>query len=127
MIGTYALSAGYFDAYYLKAQKVRTKIKEEMDEVLKRVDCLLTPTSPHPAFRIGEKSSDPVKMYLEDIYLSGASLAGLPAFSVPAGFSSKGMPIGMQLIGKRFDEATLFRLARGYEKLTDWGSRKPEL
>lgn len=124
MIGTYALSAGYYDAYYLKAQKVRTKIKEEMDEVLGKVDCLLTPTSPHPAFKIGEKATDPVKMYLEDIFLSGASLAGLPAMSVPAGFSPENLPIGMQLIGKRFNEDMLFRIAAGYEKMTDWSKKK---
>lgn len=120
MLGTYALSAGYYDAYYLKAQKVRTKIKEEMDEALKKVDCLLTPTSPHPAFKIGEQSGDPLKMYLEDIFVTGASLAGLPAMSIPCGFDN-GLPIGMQLIGGRFGEDVLFRAGDAYEKATERG------
>jgi len=115
MLGTYVLSAGYFDAYYLKAQKVRTIIKEEMDKALEKVDCILTPTSPHPAFKIGEQSDDPVKMYLEDIFVTNASLAGLPAISIPAGFSGK-LPIGMQLIGKRLDEEKLFSIASVFEK-----------
>jgi len=127
MIGTYALSAGYYDAYYLKAQKVRTKVKQEMDEVLGQVDCLLTPATPHPAFRIGEKASDPVKMYLEDVFLSGASLAGLPAVSIPAGFSPGNLPIGMQLISNRFGESALFRAAGGYEQITDWHKQKPTI
>jgi aspartyl-tRNA(Asn)/glutamyl-tRNA(Gln) amidotransferase subunit A len=126
MLGTYALSAGYYDAYYLQAQKVRTKIKEEMDEVLKKVDCLLTPTSPHPAFKIGEQSGDPLKMYLEDIFVTGASLAGLPAMSVPCGFDN-GLPVGMQLIGGRFGEDVLFRVGEAYENAVEWGKTKPKL
>ena len=115
MLGTYALSAGYYDAYYLKAQKVRTLIKDELDQALEEVDVILTPTSPHVAFKIGEQSNDPLKMYLEDIYVTSASLAGLPAVSIPCGFS-EGLPIGMQLIGKRFDEKTILRVANNFEK-----------
>jgi aspartyl-tRNA(Asn)/glutamyl-tRNA(Gln) amidotransferase subunit A len=126
MLGTYALSAGYFDAYYLQAQKVRTKIKQEMDKILEEVDCLLTPTSPHIAFKIGEQSSDPLKMYLEDIFVTGASLAGLPAISIPCGFD-KNMPIGLQLIGKRFDEAMLFRIGQSYQAATEWHLKKAKI
>jgi aspartyl-tRNA(Asn)/glutamyl-tRNA(Gln) amidotransferase subunit A len=125
MLGTYVLSAGYFDAYYLKAQKVRTIIRKEMDQALKKVDCILTPTSPHPAFKIGEQSDDPVKMYLEDIFVTGASLAGLPAISIPAGFSGK-LPVGLQLITKRFKEDKLFEIASAFEKEADL-KLKPEL
>ncbi|MDO8667522.1 MAG: Asp-tRNA(Asn)/Glu-tRNA(Gln) amidotransferase subunit GatA [bacterium] len=123
MLGTYALSAGYYDAYYLQAQKVRTKIKQEMDKVLEEVDCLLTPTAPHAAFKIGEQVQDPLKMYLEDIFVAGASLAGLPAISIPCGFDN-GLPVGLQLIGKRFDEATILKMAQGYELATEWHLKK---
>lgn len=126
MLGTYALSAGYFDAYYLQAQKVRTKIKQEMDKVLEEVDCLLTPTAPHAAFKIGEQSNNPLKMYLEDIFVAGASLAGLPAISLPCGFDH-GLPVGLQLIGKRFDEAMLFRVGHSYEQATEWHLKKAEI
>lgn len=126
MLGTYVLSAGYYDAYYLQAQKVRTKIKQEMDKVLETVDCLLTPTSPHAAFKIGEQAQDPLKMYLEDIFASGASLAGLPAISIPCGFDN-GLPVGVQLIGKRFDEAKLLRIGCGYEQATEWYLKKAEI
>lgn len=126
MLGTYALSAGYYDAYYLKAQKVRTIIKNEMDEVLKKVDCLLTPTAPHVAFKIGENTKDPLKMYLEDVFMAGASLSGLPAVSVPVGFY-KNLPIGMQLIGKRFDEQTIFSIAHNFQKLTNYHNQKPKI
>jgi aspartyl-tRNA(Asn)/glutamyl-tRNA(Gln) amidotransferase subunit A len=129
MLGTYALSAGYYDAYYLKAQKVRTIIKNEMDEALKKVDCLLTPVSPHVAFKIGSKSSDPLKMYLEDIFVTGASLAGLPAASIPCGFArpkdgSEDMPIGLQLIGGRFKEEVLLNIGRIYEEKAERAKRK---
>ncbi|MCK5061017.1 Asp-tRNA(Asn)/Glu-tRNA(Gln) amidotransferase subunit GatA [Candidatus Parcubacteria bacterium] len=126
MLGTYALSAGYFDAYYLQAQKVRTIIKEEMDAVLNKVDCLLTPTSPHIAFKIGEQVDDPLAMYLEDIFVTGASLAGLPAISIPAGFVDN-MPVGLQLIGPRFGEQTIFNIANVYENATNWRANKPNL
>jgi len=126
MIGTYALSAGYFDAYYLQAQKVRTKIIEDFDRVFSQVDVLATPTSPNVAFKIGAKSNDPLEMYLEDIFVSGASLAGLPAISVPCGMVSN-LPVGLQLIGKRFAEATIFQIARSYEQATEWHQQKPKL
>lgn len=126
MLGTYALSAGYFDAYYLQAQKVRTKIKQEFDEVFKQVDCLLTPTAPHAAFKIGEQSGDPLKMYLEDIFVTGASLAGLPAISIPCGFDN-GLPLGMQLIAKHFDEQTLFQIGKNYQQTTEWHLKKAEI
>ncbi len=126
MLGTYALSAGYFDAYYLQAQKVRTIIKKEMDGVLNDVDCLLTPTAPHVAFKIGQQADDPLQMYLEDIFVTGASLAGLPALSIPCGFS-QGMPIGLQLIGKRFDEATILKAGHNYQQATDWHNKKPAI
>jgi len=114
MLGTYALSAGYYDAYYKQAQKVRTKIKDELDAALEELDVIITPTQPDIAFKIGEKSGDPLKMYLEDIFVSPASLAGLPAISIPIGLSGK-MPVGLQIIGKRFDEAMLFRVGSAYE------------
>jgi aspartyl-tRNA(Asn)/glutamyl-tRNA(Gln) amidotransferase subunit A len=126
MLGTYALSAGYYDAYYLQAQKVRTIIKNEMDKVLEKVDCLLTPTAPHIAFKIGENSKDPLKMYLEDVFMVGASLAGLPAISIPVGFYDS-LPIGMQLIGKRFTEQKLFTIAHNFQKLTNYHKQKPNL
>ncbi len=123
MIGTYALSAGYYDAYYLQAQKVRTIIKKEMDDALGEVDCLLTPSSPHTAFKIGAKAADPIQMYLEDIFVCNASLSGLPAMSIPCGFS-EGLPIGMQIIGSRFNEGKIFRLAHAYQKETDWHNKQ---
>ena len=126
MLGTYALSAGYRDAYYLQAQKVRTKIKEEMDAALREVDVILTPTQPTTAYKIGAYSADPLQMYLEDIFVIPASLAGLPAISLPCGFDHN-MPIGMQLIGARFDEAKLFQVGCQYQKSTDWHLQKPVL
>jgi aspartyl-tRNA(Asn)/glutamyl-tRNA(Gln) amidotransferase subunit A len=126
MLGTYVLSAGYYDAYYLKAQKVRTEIKQEMDKALEQVDCLLTPTSPHVAFKIGGRAQDPLKMYLEDIFTIGVNLAGLPAVSLPCGFDN-GLPVGLQLIGKRFDEATLLQISHCYEQATGWYKQKPKL
>jgi aspartyl-tRNA(Asn)/glutamyl-tRNA(Gln) amidotransferase subunit A len=126
MLGTYALSAGYYDAYYLKAQKVRTIIKEELDNALKEVDALLTPTASGPAFKLGEQSNDPLKMYLEDIFVTGASLAGLPAISVPAGFIS-GLPIGIQFIGPRFGEKTILDLSQAYQGLDDSYLKKASL
>jgi len=115
MIGTYVLSAGYYDAYYLKAQKVRTLIKRDFDEAWGKVDVVLTPTTPGPAFAAGEKSGDPIAMYLEDIFTVTVNMAGLPGISVPAGLSSQGTPLGLQLIGKPFDEGTLFRAAQAIE------------
>lgn len=126
MLGTYALSAGYYDAYYKKAQKVRTVIAREVKEVLNDVDLLLTPVSPHPAIKLGEKSDDPLAMYLEDIYMSTAALAGVPALSVPAGFVG-GLPVGVQLIGPQLGEALVLRAARQYERATDWVNHHAKL
>ncbi|MFH1523309.1 MAG: Asp-tRNA(Asn)/Glu-tRNA(Gln) amidotransferase subunit GatA [Patescibacteria group bacterium] len=119
MIGTYALSAGYYDAYYLQAQKVRTIIRQELDQELEKLDAIVLPTQPDTAFKIGEQVDDPIKMYLEDLYVAPASLAGLPAISVPSGFAD-GLPVGMQLVGKRFDEGMLFRIGHQYQEATKW-------
>lgn len=126
MLGTYALSAGYYDAYYLQAQKVRTRIKKELDMVLESVDVILMPTQPDVAFKIGEQSDDPLKMYLEDIFLSPASLSGLPAMSIPGGFVDK-MPVGIQIVAKRFDEKTIFRVCNAFEEKSEVGEQKPLL
>src|SRR6185312_4673491 len=107
MLGSYALSAGYYDAYYGKAQKVRTLIKQDFDHAFKDVDVIATPTTPAPAFKPGEKTSDPLQMYLSDIFTISCNLAGLPGLSVPCGFTQTGLPIGLQLLGKALDEATL--------------------
>ena len=115
LIGTYVLSAGYYDAYYIKAQKVRTLIKRDFDEAWEKVDVVLTPTTPSPAFAAGEKSGDPLAMYLEDIFTVTVNMAGLPGISVPAGLSSQGTPLGLQLIGKPFDEGTLLRASQAIE------------
>jgi aspartyl-tRNA(Asn)/glutamyl-tRNA(Gln) amidotransferase subunit A len=115
LIGTYVLSAGYYDAYYLKAQKVRTLIKRDFDDAWNTVDVVLTPTTPSPAFAFGEKTGDPLAMYLEDIFTVTVNMAGLPGMSVPAGLSAQGTPLGLQLIGKPFDEATLFRAGQAIE------------
>ena len=119
MLGTYALSAGYYDAYYLKAQKVRTLIRREFEQVFQRVDALVTPTSPTVAFRLGEKLADPVQMYMNDICTIPVNMAGLPGISVPCGFS-EGLPVGLQFIGPPLGEETLFRLAYTYEQATPW-------
>jgi aspartyl-tRNA(Asn)/glutamyl-tRNA(Gln) amidotransferase subunit A len=126
MLGTYALSAGYYDAYYLKAQKVRTLIRREFDEAFTKYDALLTPTSPTVPFKIGEKANDPVQMYLSDVCTLPINIAGVPAISIPAGFA-QGLPVGMQLIGKPFSEETLFNLAYMYQQATDWHQKKPQL
>ncbi|MBU1083599.1 MAG: Asp-tRNA(Asn)/Glu-tRNA(Gln) amidotransferase subunit GatA [Candidatus Omnitrophota bacterium] len=118
LLGTYVLSSGYYEAYYLKAQKVRTKIKEDFTEAFGVCDCILTPTSPTTAFKIGEKVNDPLQMYLSDIFTIPANLAGLPAVSIPCGFGSDGMPIGMQLMGNLFEEETLIRAAHAFERNT---------
>ncbi|MEW6681681.1 MAG: Asp-tRNA(Asn)/Glu-tRNA(Gln) amidotransferase subunit GatA [Nitrospirota bacterium] len=127
MLGTYALSSGYYDAYYAKAQRVRTLIKRDFDRVFERVDVIATPTAPTPAFRIGEKTQDPLQMYLSDIFTISVNLAGVPALSLPCGFSTEGLPIGLQLIGKPFAEATILRAAAAYEGATEWRDRKPTL
>jgi aspartyl-tRNA(Asn)/glutamyl-tRNA(Gln) amidotransferase subunit A len=127
MLGTYALSAGYYDAYYLKAQKVRTLIKRDFDEAFKTCDAIITPTAPTTAFKIGEKTADPLQMYLSDIFTISVNLAGLPALSLPCGFDSQGLPIGMQIVGKHFDESTLLGVAYAYEQSTEWHRSKPKL
>ena len=125
MIGTYVLSAGYYDAYYVKAQKVRTLILEEFQAAFEDVDVLLTPTTPYPAFAIGEKMDDPIQMYINDIFTVPASLAGLPAISVPAGLSEGGLPLGLHLIAKPWDEATLFRAADVLERGAGFDAEPP--
>ncbi|NLH09159.1 MAG: Asp-tRNA(Asn)/Glu-tRNA(Gln) amidotransferase subunit GatA [Chloroflexi bacterium] len=126
MIGTYALSAGYYDAYYLQAQKVRTLLKQDFDAAFEQVDVLAAPVSPTTAFRIGERTDDPLQMYAADTLTLGASLAGVCGISVPCGFDSEGLPIGLQLIGPAFEEARILRAAYAYEQATDW-QRMPEV
>jgi len=127
MLGTYVLSAGYYDAYYLKAQQVRTLIRRDYDDAFKSVDVVAMPTSPIPPFKIGEKVADPLQMYLADIFTVSANLAGLPAISVPCGFSTGCLPIGLQLTGRPFDESTLLRIADAYERDTEWWTKQPPL
>jgi aspartyl-tRNA(Asn)/glutamyl-tRNA(Gln) amidotransferase subunit A len=127
MLGTYALSSGYYDAYYKKAQQVRTLIKRDFDEVFKKYDVIIGPTAPTTAFKIGEKVNDPLTMYLEDICTIPVNLAGIPAISVPCGFASNGLPIGLQIIGRAFDESTILRVAHAYEQNTEYHKARPEL
>jgi aspartyl-tRNA(Asn)/glutamyl-tRNA(Gln) amidotransferase subunit A len=124
MLGTFALSAGYYDAYYLKAQKVRTLVRRDFDAALSQVDALLTPVSPVPAFKLGEVST-PMALYLMDVYTVPSALAGLPGLAVPGGFTKSGLPIGLQLIGRAFDEGRLFNLGRAYEREHPWHGRRP--
>jgi aspartyl-tRNA(Asn)/glutamyl-tRNA(Gln) amidotransferase subunit A len=124
MLGTYALSAGYYDAYYLKAQKVRTLIREDFAKAFTQVDALVTPTSPVPAFKLGEKVNDPLSMYLMDVCTLPCNLAGLPGLSLPCGFTKAGLPIGLQLMGRPFDEAKLLRIARAFEREHDYVRRQ---
>jgi aspartyl-tRNA(Asn)/glutamyl-tRNA(Gln) amidotransferase subunit A len=124
MLGTYALSAGFYDAWYLKSQKVRTLIRREFDTVFEKYDALITPTSPTVPFKIGERTDDPLAMYLSDVCTLPANIAGVPGVSIPAGFVD-GLPVGMQIIGKHFSEETLLRVAYAYEQATDWHKRKP--
>ena len=126
MIGTYALSSGYYDAYYLKAQRVRTVIRREFDAAFEKYDVLAGPVTPTPAFRIGEKTGDPYEMYLNDVFTLPVNIAGLPGISVPAGLVD-GLPVGLQLIGRPFDEATVLRAAHAYEAVSGWGRRRPAL
>lgn len=126
MLGAYALSAGYYDAYYLKAQKVRTLLRQDFESAFASVDVLLAPTCPTTAFKLGEKTSDPLEMYLSDIYVVATNPAGVPAIALPAGFSNN-MPVGMQLIGKHLDESTLFQVAHAYQQVTDWHKQTPNL
>jgi len=127
MLGTYALSAGYYDAYYLKAQKVRTLIKQDFTDAFRTVDAVLAPTSPTPAFRIGEKVSDPLAMYLNDVFTLPCNLAGLPGLSVPCGFTKASLPIGLQVLGRPWDEARVLRIGRAFEREHDFHRRTPPL
>ena len=125
MLGTYVLSAGYYDAYYLKAQQVRTLIRQDYERAFATVDVVAMPTSPTPPFRLGEKTDDPLQMYLADVFTVSANLSGLPAISIPCGFSKQCLPIGLQFTGRAFDESTLLRVADAYERVTDWWQRRP--
>jgi aspartyl-tRNA(Asn)/glutamyl-tRNA(Gln) amidotransferase subunit A len=126
MLGTYALSAGYYDAYYKRAQQVRTLIRGDFERAFEQVDVLAAPTAPTVAFKIGEKTSDPLAMYLEDVCTLPINLAGMPGLVVPCGFSEE-LPVGLQLIGRPFDEATLLRAGDAYQRATDWHTRRPAL
>jgi aspartyl-tRNA(Asn)/glutamyl-tRNA(Gln) amidotransferase subunit A len=127
MLGTYVLSSGYYDAYYKKAQKVRTLIKNDFDRAFEKVDVILTPTSPTTAFKIGEKAADPLTMYLSDIFTIAPNMAGLPGISVPAGFDSKGLPIGMQVVAAPFNEQKIYDLTNYYQEKTAWHDKKPNI
>ncbi len=127
MIGTYALSAGYYDAYYLKAQKVRTLIAKDFTEAFKHFDVILSPVAPTPAFKVGAHANDPVAMYLEDIFMDGAVMAGIPALSVPCGYSKEGLPIGLQMMGPQWGEAGILSAAYAYQNATLWHTKKPSL
>ncbi|MDA0739714.1 MAG: Asp-tRNA(Asn)/Glu-tRNA(Gln) amidotransferase subunit GatA [Nitrospirae bacterium] len=127
MLGTYALSSGYYDAYYAKAQAVRSLIKQDFDQVFEEVDLLVTPVTPTPAFQMGEKIEDPLQMYLSDLYTISASLAGIPAISIPCGFSQNGLPIGLQIMGRPFQEEIVLRAARAYELVTNWRKKRPAI
>ncbi len=127
MLGTYALSSGYYDAYYLKALKVRTLIRQDFERAFAEVDVIASPTSPTPAVRVGEKTSDPLAMYLMDIYTVSANLAGLPGISLPCGFTTEGLPIGLQLMGSHFAEPRLLRIAHEYQCRSNWHTRLPKL
>ena len=126
MLGTFALSAGYYDAYYKKAQQARTLIKKDFDDVLEKYDVIIGPTTPTPAFKIGEKIEDPLTMYANDILTIPVNLAGVPGISVPCGFAG-GLPLGLQIIGKHFDESTVYRVAHAFEQATDFHNQKPQL
>jgi len=127
ILGTFALSSGYYDAYYLKALKARTLIRKDFDEAFKKFDAIVTPTSPTAAFKIGEKISDPLTMYLSDIFTISANLAGIPGVSIPCGFTKNNLPVGLQILGKPFDEETILKVAYNYEQNTEWHKRKPTL
>jgi aspartyl-tRNA(Asn)/glutamyl-tRNA(Gln) amidotransferase subunit A len=127
MLGTYVLSAGYYEAYYLKAQQVRTLILRDYDRAFEQADVVAMPTSPTPAFALGERVADPLQMYLADVFTVSANLAGLPAISVPCGFTGSGLPIGLQLTGRRFDESTLLRAADAYEREAGWWMHVPHV
>ena len=127
MLGTYALSAGYYDAYYVKALKVRRLIRDDFDRRSTKCDVIVGPTTPTPAFKIGEKTDDPLAMYLSDIYTISANLAGIPGISIPCGFTKAGLPIGLQLQAPPFEEETLLRSRRHVQQATDWHTERPPL
>ncbi|MDD4907851.1 MAG: Asp-tRNA(Asn)/Glu-tRNA(Gln) amidotransferase subunit GatA [Candidatus Omnitrophica bacterium] len=127
ILGTYVLSHGYYDAYYLRALKVRTLIKQDFDKVFKELDCIVAPTSPTAAFKIGERMDDPLKMYLSDIYTISANLAGIPSISIPCGFTRDNLPVGLQILAKPFNEEVLFKAGHAYEQNTPWHTMKPKL
>jgi aspartyl-tRNA(Asn)/glutamyl-tRNA(Gln) amidotransferase subunit A len=127
MLGTYALSSGYKDAYYVKALKVRRLIKEDFDRAFAECDAVVGPTSPTAAFKVGEKTADPLAMYLSDIYTISCNLAGLPGISIPCGFTKAGLPIGLQVLAAPFEEEKLLRIARMHERATDWNTKRPRL
>jgi aspartyl-tRNA(Asn)/glutamyl-tRNA(Gln) amidotransferase subunit A len=127
ILGTYALSSGYYEAYYKKAQQVRTLIKQDFERAFEQADVIVTPTAPTAAFKIGEKVDDPLQMYLTDIFTISVNLSGLPGISIPCGFTSSGLPVGLQIIGKHFDEESILRVAYAYEQGTEWHKRKPNL
>ncbi len=127
MLGTYALSSGYYDAYYLKALKVRNLIRTDLVRAFERCDCIIMPVAPTTAFKIGEKTDDPLQMYLSDVYTISANLAGIPGISIPCGFDGRGMPIGMQILSPAFSEDRLLRIARMYERQTQWHQRRPDV
>jgi aspartyl-tRNA(Asn)/glutamyl-tRNA(Gln) amidotransferase subunit A len=130
ILGTYALSSGYYDAFYLRAQKVRTLIRRDFDHAFEKVDAILCPTSPTPAFKLGERTGDPLQMYLADVFTLAANMAGICGISIPCGFADvegKKLPIGLQILGKALDEATIFRVANAYERSTEWHRAKPDL
>ncbi|MBI5492044.1 MAG: Asp-tRNA(Asn)/Glu-tRNA(Gln) amidotransferase subunit GatA [Deltaproteobacteria bacterium] len=127
MLGTYSLSAGYYDAYYKKASQVRTLIKNDFDSAFRKCDVIATPTAPTAAFKLGEKVADPLTMYLSDIFTISCNLAGIPGISIPCGFTKDGLPIGLQLLGKDLDEGTVLKAAYSYEQATDWHKQRPRL
>jgi aspartyl-tRNA(Asn)/glutamyl-tRNA(Gln) amidotransferase subunit A len=127
ILGTYALSSGYYDAYYKKAQQARSLIKKDFERAFESVDVIITPTTPTAAFKVGEKIEDPLQMYLTDIFTISFNLAGVPGMSLPCGFTSQNLPVGLQIAGKHFNEASIFKVAYAYEQSTDWHKRKPEL
>jgi aspartyl-tRNA(Asn)/glutamyl-tRNA(Gln) amidotransferase subunit A len=127
MLGTYALSAGYYDAYYKKASQVRTLIRNDFKKAFGECDVIITPTYPTPAFKVGEKVNDPLKLYLSDIFTIPANLSGIAGISIPCGFSSQGLPIGLQILADSFQEEKLLQVAHAYEQHTTWHKKKPDL
>ena len=127
MIGTYALSAGYYDAYYRQALKVRTLIKKDFEDAYQSVDAIIAPVTPSAAFTIGTHEGDPVAMYLEDVFLDPQVMAGIPALSVPCGETKEGLPLGLQIMGKQWGESEILNIAHAYEQATDWNEKKPNL